>query len=140
MAAGAMGTSPAIPQPTGSLDAADRARLSAAEGVVALDPIVIDTRPGGLSGHEARERLFKENRVHLEMSTASVIVAVLGAGAALDVERFLDALHALPEIGHRQLGPDTLPSPGPRAMSIRKAFFSSTEDLRPPAARSSASA
>ena len=24
-------------------------------------------------------------------------------------------------------GPDTLPSPGPRAMSIRKAFFSSTE-------------
>ena len=103
------------------------ARLSAAEGVVALDPIVIDTRPGGLSGHEARERLFKENRVHLEMSTASVVVAVIGAGAAPDVERFLDALHALPEIGHRQLGPDTLPSPGPRAMSIRKAFFSSTE-------------
>ena len=71
------------------------ARLSAAEGVVALDPIVIDTRPGGLSGHEPRERLFKENRVHLEMSTASVVVAVIGAGPAPDVERFLDRMRCM---------------------------------------------
>ena len=105
------------------------ARLSASEGVIALDPlrIVIDTRPGGLSGHEARARLFKDHRVHLEMSTASVVVAVIGAGAVPDVERFLDALHALPDVGHRESGPVTLPSPGPRAMSIREAFFSSTE-------------
>ena len=91
------------------------ARLSASEGVIALDPlrIVIDTRPGGLSGHEARARLFKDHRVHLEMSTASVVVAVIGAGAVPDVERFLDALHALPDVGHRESGPVTLPSPGP---------------------------
>ncbi len=68
---------------------------------MALDPlhIVIDTRPSGLAGHEASERLFKDHRVHREMSTASVVVAVVGAGAVPDVARFLDALHALPEMG-----------------------------------------
>jgi arginine decarboxylase len=53
------------------------------------------------------------------MSTASVVVAIVGAGAAPDVERFLDALHALPDIGHWESGPVSLPAPGPRAMSIR---------------------
>jgi arginine decarboxylase len=61
------------------------------------------------------------------MSTASVIVAVIGAGASPDVERFLDVLHALPDIRHRESGPVALPSPGPPAMSIMEAFFSVTE-------------
>jgi hypothetical protein len=57
------------------------------------------------------------------MSTASVIVAVIGAGASPDVEGFLDVLHALPDIRHRESGPVALPSPGPRAMSIREALL-----------------
>ena len=61
------------------------------------------------------------------MSTASVIVAVIGAGASPDVEGILDVLHALLDIRHRESGPVALPSPRPRAMSIREAFFSGTE-------------
>jgi hypothetical protein len=103
-------------QPADCLHQSVIARLSAAEGVVALEPLR-DTRPGGLSGHEPRERLFNDHRVHLEMSQASVVVGVIGAGAVPDVEPFLDALHALPDIGHPVIGSDILPSPGPRAMS-----------------------
>ncbi len=129
---------------TGSLDAAARIRagiasvgrftdvsdlILAATDVMEIDPlrIVIDTRSGGLSGHEARARLFSEHHVHLEMSTDSVTVAVIGAGVVPDVDRFLTALHALPDLGYRPTAGQTLPTPGPRAMSIRRAYFANAE-------------
>ena len=113
-----------------------RSGVTTEGGSVILDPlrIVIDTRPGG-PAHEARAQLFTDHRVHLEMSTASVIVAVIGAGASPDVERFLDVLHALPDIRHRESGRVALPSPGPRAMSSREAFFSGTESRSGPGHR-----
>jgi lysine decarboxylase len=129
-----------------SLDAAARIRAGIGTGgrfadvskqlltspdVVEIDPlrIVIDTRAAGLSGHEARAHLFNDHHVHLEMSTDSVIVAVVGAGVSPDVDRFLTALHDLPDLGYRATSAQVLPVPGPRAMSIRKAYFAEAEVL-----------
>jgi lysine decarboxylase len=104
-------------------------RFLAAPGVVAVDPlrIVVDTRVGGLSGHEARQLLFDEHLVHTEMATDSAVVAVIGAGAAPDVERVLAALDALPDRGAAGRVPITLPPPGPAVMSLREAYFASAE-------------
>lgn len=98
--------------------------------VAGLDPlrVVIDTRSGGLSGHEARHRMASSHDVHLEMSTDAVVVAVVGAGSSPDVDRVIDALHALPATppGAQEA---TLPLPpaGPRALSVREAYFADTE-------------
>lgn len=104
-------------------------QMLAFDDVVGLDPlrVVIDTRNGGISGHEARHTLFAEHHVHLEMSTDAVVVAVIGAGAAPDVDRFVDALHALPAVGHQTGAPIPLPGPGERATSVREAYFAETE-------------
>ena len=105
------------------------ARMLAFDDVIAIDPlrVVIDTRIGGISGHEARHLLFEDHRIHLEMSTDSVLVAVIGAGAVPDVDRLIDALHALPRVGSDVAAPIELPSPGPRATSVREATFTATE-------------
>jgi lysine decarboxylase len=97
--------------------------------VIMLDPlrVVIDTRVGGISGHEARHRLFADHGVHIEMSTDSALVAVVGAGAVPDVDRLIDALHALPVVGAEALAPIRLPEPGARALSVRDAYFGATE-------------
>ncbi|MBI1378277.1 MAG: amino acid decarboxylase [Frankiales bacterium] len=97
--------------------------------VVALDPlhVVIDTRSGGISGHEARALLFRELGHHVEMSTDDVIVAIVGAGAAHDVDAFADALLALPRDGGATREHIELPDPGPRRMSVRDAWFAPSE-------------
>jgi lysine decarboxylase len=104
-------------------------RFLAAAGVVALDPlrVVIDTRAGGISGHEARQLLFERHHVHTEMATDSVVVAVIGAGAAPDVERVLEAIHALPDLGATASAAITLPEPGPEVVSLRDAYFAPAE-------------
>ncbi|MDH4159951.1 MAG: aminotransferase class V-fold PLP-dependent enzyme [Actinomycetota bacterium] len=109
----------------GSIDG----RMLSFDDVVALDPlrVVIDTRAGGISGHEARHTLFAEHKVHLEMSTDSVVVAVIGAGATPDVDRLIDALHALPAVGSETGPAIPLPAPGERASSVRDAYFAATE-------------
>jgi lysine decarboxylase len=129
---------------TASLDAVDKirgrvdaegrfatvdARMLAFDDVVALDPlrVVIDTKVGGISGHEARHLLFEQHRIHLEMSTDSVVVAVVGAGAVPDVDRLIDALHALPRVDTEVGAPIALPAPGRRATSVRAAYFTATE-------------
>ena len=105
------------------------ARMLTFDDVVELDPlrVVINTRDGGISGHEARHLLFEQHRIHLEMSTDSVVVAVVGAGAVPDVDRLLDALHALPALGVTESSTIRLPAPGARASSVRDAYFSATE-------------
>jgi arginine decarboxylase len=104
-------------------------RFLAAPGVVALDPlrVVLDTRRGGISGHEARRLLFERYHVHTEMATDSVIVAVIGAGATPDVERALHAIHALPDHGATASPTISLPEPGPPIMSLRDAYFAPAE-------------
>jgi lysine decarboxylase len=104
-------------------------RFRAAPGVVAVDPlrVVIDTRHGGISGHEARRLLFERHQIHTEMATDSVIVAVIGAGAAPDIERALRALHSLPDHGASAGPAITLPHPGPAVVSLRDAYFAPAE-------------
>src|SRR4029078_4005417 len=94
-------------------------RFLASPGIVAVDPlrVVIDTRRGGISGHEARKILFDEHRIHVEMATDSAIVAVIGAGSAPDVDRMLQALHALPGAGGAGSPPTPLPSRGAAVVS-----------------------
>jgi lysine decarboxylase len=104
-------------------------RFLASPGVIAVDPlrVVIDTRSGGITGYDARRILFERHQVHTEMATDCVIVAVIGAGAAPDVERALAALHALPDCGAAASLPITLPEPGPPVVSMRDAYFGPAE-------------
>ncbi|MFC5805160.1 aminotransferase class I/II-fold pyridoxal phosphate-dependent enzyme [Streptomyces formicae] len=97
--------------------------------IVAADPlrIAIDTRSGGISGHEARRLLSRDHQIMVEVATDSAIVAVVGAGAAPDTDRFIEALHCLPT-PLTGPGPDTaarlrLPAPGPARLTAREAFL-----------------
>ena len=104
-------------------------RMLAFDDVIAVDPlhVVIDTRAGGISGHQARASLFQEHQVHLEMSTDSVVVAIIGAGAAPDMDRVADALHSLPEVpGAVTAASIELPVPGLRHSTVREAHFAET--------------
>ena len=58
-----------------------------------LDPL--GHRPAAVEHHQ------RVTPVEGHAGAVSVIVAVIGAGASPDVERFLDVLHALPDIRHR---------------------------------------
>ncbi len=57
--------------------------------------VPIDVSKLGQSGHWVRDRLIAEHRVFFEMSTATSLVAVIGALAAPDVEQVMDALRAV---------------------------------------------
>ncbi len=65
--------------------------------IVEVDPlrVPIDVSALGQSGHWVRERLITEYGVYFEMSTATTLVAVIGALATPDVERMMDALRAV---------------------------------------------
>lgn len=97
--------------------------------VVDVDPlrVVVDTRSGGISGHEARQVLFDDHHVHVEMATDSAIVAVIGAGSAPDVDRLVDALATLPDRAATHIEPNVLPRPGPAVRSLREAYFAAAE-------------
>ncbi|MFF1868418.1 aminotransferase class I/II-fold pyridoxal phosphate-dependent enzyme [Kitasatospora herbaricolor] len=105
--------------------------------IVAADPlrVAVDTRAGGVSGHEARRRLLNEHRIMVEVATDSAIVAVVGAGAAPDPKRFTEALHALPAPPGPQAAPVRipLPAPGPVRLTARAAFLAPSTAV--PAAR-----
>ncbi|MFC5337727.1 aminotransferase class I/II-fold pyridoxal phosphate-dependent enzyme [Leucobacter denitrificans] len=62
--------------------------------IVATDPlrIPIDVSRLGQSGHWVRDRVIAEHGVYFEMSTATAIVAVIGALAAPDLDRVMAAL------------------------------------------------
>ncbi|MFB6861478.1 aminotransferase class I/II-fold pyridoxal phosphate-dependent enzyme [Streptomyces virginiae] len=97
--------------------------------IVGADPlrIAIDTRAGGITGHEARRRLFQDHQIMVEVATDAAIVAVIGAGSAPDTDRFVEALHTLPSpltgaAGAR--GMLRLPDPGPTKLTAREAFLS----------------
>ncbi|MFH8893370.1 aminotransferase class I/II-fold pyridoxal phosphate-dependent enzyme [Streptomyces sp. NPDC017949] len=98
--------------------------------VTAADPlrIAVDTRAGGITGHEARQSLSRDHRIMVEVSTDSALVAVFGAGSAPDTERFVDALHRLPSPLTGSDGPSreplSLPRPGAARLTAREAFLS----------------
>ncbi len=104
-------------------------RFLASPSVVAVDPlrVVIDTRSGAISGHEARQVLFDEHQIHTEMATDSVIVAVIGAGAVPDIPRVLAALDALPDRRRGRRSAQRAP-----ATRARRSCRCATPTSRPP--------
>ncbi len=108
-------------------DVTDEIRLS--EGTIDIDPfkVVIDTRPGKISGGEAAYRLLRDHQIVVEMSTPSVLVLLLGATTEINVERVLSALHALPEVPESLGRAVTLPAISERRMGVQEAFFSPAE-------------
>jgi arginine decarboxylase len=105
------------------------ALLTAYPDVVDVDPlhVVIETRSGGISGHEARSLLFQEHGQHLEMATDDVVVVLVGAGVRPDVDALADALLRLPVSESASRHHIELPDPGARRMTVREAWFSPTE-------------
>ncbi|MFE9480524.1 aminotransferase class I/II-fold pyridoxal phosphate-dependent enzyme [Streptomyces spororaveus] len=100
--------------------------------IVGADPlrIAIDTRAGGITGHEARRRLFRDHQIMVEVATDAAIVAVIGAGTVPDTDRFVEALHTLPSPlttgpahAHNH-GVLRLPAPGATKLTAREAFLS----------------
>jgi arginine/lysine/ornithine decarboxylase len=105
-------------------------RFLRSRDVVAIDPlrVVIDTRAGGISGHRARHVLAERERIHVELATDAVIVAIIGPGEVDDLDRFLPAVHRLPRLADQaNLAAPEHPSPGPTAMSVRDAYFARNE-------------
>lgn len=104
-------------------------RLRDFPSVVDIDPlrVVIDTRAGGISGHEARRLLFHELGHHLELSTDDVVVTIVGAGVEPDADAFADALLRLPQgsTAHREVS--SPPPAGPRRMTVREAWFAEAD-------------
>lgn len=105
--------------------------------IVAVDPlrVSIDVGAAGLNGHAVRERLEHEG-VSFEISTDSAVVAVLGAGAVPDVDRVVEALHAIPAVEPAagealvaRAGALALPAPGPLVMRPRDAFLAPGEGV-----------
>ncbi len=96
---------------------------------IANDPlkIAIDTRGAGITGGDAQHLLLRDHRVYCELSTPAALLALVGATSAIDVDRFLEALQALPEADTEPERPIALPAQCERAMGLGEAFFSGVE-------------
>lgn len=105
-----------------------REQQLAADDTIAIDPfkVVIDTRAGNIGGFETYEHLAYEQRVVPELATDGAVVFVLGAARRLDVDRVMHALDVLPEMPSNAIAARVV-DPGPRAMSLRDAFFAPSE-------------
>ncbi|WP_082309416.1 aminotransferase class I/II-fold pyridoxal phosphate-dependent enzyme [Leucobacter musarum] len=95
--------------------------------------VPIDVSRIGRSGHWVRGRMSAEHGIYLEMSTATSVVAVIGALSVPDVERVISALD---EVATAALAdPDTaaaagfpeLPEPGALRALPRDAYFGESE-------------
>lgn len=107
--------------------------------IVATDRlrIPIDVSGLGRSGHWVRGRLIRDHGVYLEMSTATTVVAVIGALGAPDLDRFMSALEAVAAAAEESGAPDAaseaeeafppLPAPGVLRLCPRDAYFGESE-------------
>ncbi|MBN9612692.1 MAG: PLP-dependent transferase, partial [Actinobacteria bacterium] len=106
--------------------------------IVSSDPlhVPIDIARLGQSGHWVRDRLIAEHGVYFEMSTATSIVAILGALASPDIDRLMAALTAVADeadalraSGGAAVDADfpPLPAAGTLRMLPRSAFFGESE-------------
>ncbi|MBL3686694.1 amino acid decarboxylase [Leucobacter zeae] len=106
--------------------------------IVATDllRVPIDVSATGRSGHWFRGRMIHEHDVYLEMSTATSVVAVIGALRDPDIERFIAALmrvadEAAIDSGASDAGVGaafpSLPAPGELRMLPQEAYFAASE-------------
>ncbi|KIP51394.1 aminotransferase class I/II-fold pyridoxal phosphate-dependent enzyme [Leucobacter komagatae] len=100
--------------------------------VVQADPlrVSIGLSKAGMSGYEMRAELARSHGILLEIATAAAVVAFLGPGKELDVDRLFSAMQeVLRNTGERADAQPALqlPSPGRRRMTPRAAYFAETE-------------
>jgi len=117
--------------------------FDAFEDIVAVDPlrVPIDVSATGLSGHWLRQRLIDRDGIYFEMSTATSLVALIGAGTTPDLATAHRALVAAADSAdadaERTAGDaadfPALPASGALRVLPRDAFFAETELV--PAAR-----
>ncbi|WP_027479281.1 aminotransferase class I/II-fold pyridoxal phosphate-dependent enzyme [Gryllotalpicola ginsengisoli] len=97
--------------------------------IVAVDPsrVSIDVGAGGLLGHAVRAVVLRDHDIQFEIATDACVVAIVGPGMRLDVERVAGALHELaaddPEVASAGFLRAELPEPGERRMLVREAAF-----------------
>jgi len=95
--------------------------------------VPIDVSALGRSGHWVRGRMIQEHGVYLEMSTATSVVAVIGALRVPDLDRFMTACGEVADEAVRLGAEDTgaefpeLPEPGALRMLPRDAYFGASE-------------
>jgi len=89
----------------------------------ALDSVLQNPNLAGTPHH----RLIRDHGVVVELHTPSVIVLLLGATSRIDVDRFLTALHALPEVPESLSDPEPLPPAAELRMNVREAFLAKSE-------------
>ncbi|WP_243854519.1 aminotransferase class I/II-fold pyridoxal phosphate-dependent enzyme [Canibacter zhoujuaniae] len=105
------------------------------DDIVATDPlrVAIDVSALAHDGHWVRGYLQTEHNIFFEMSTSTVIVAVIGAGARPSVERIMaaldDVVHAagLRDGAHISEQFPELPAPSELVMLPRDAYFAEIE-------------
>ncbi len=111
--------------------------FGAFDDIVAIDPlrVAIDVSGAGVSGHWLRQRLIDADGIFFEMSTATTLVALIGAGKTPDLARAHRALVAAVDSeearaersdGGAHAFP-ALPESGPLRKLPRDAFFAGTE-------------
>lgn len=110
--------------------------FGAFDDIVAVDPlrVAIDVSATGVSGHWLRQRLSEADGIFFEMSTATTLVALIGAGKTPDLDRAHRALAAAADSveadAERSGGADefpALPDSGPLRLLPRDAFFADTD-------------
>ncbi|MGH1524034.1 aminotransferase class I/II-fold pyridoxal phosphate-dependent enzyme [Leifsonia sp. L25] len=111
--------------------------FGAFDDVVAVDPlrVAIDVSKTGVSGHWLRQRLIDAEGIFFEMSTATTLVALIGAGKTPDLARAHRALAAAVDSAEARAERSTggadefpaLPESGPLRTLPRDAFFADTE-------------
>ena len=98
--------------------------------------VPIDVSGAGVGGHWLRQHLIEHHEIFFEMSTATSIVAVIGAGKTFDVAEVYRAMVASVESPEadteRAVAADAhefpeLPQPGAYRISPRDGFFGATE-------------
>lgn len=97
--------------------------------------VPIDVSGLGQSGHWVRDRLIASHHLFFEMSTATSIVAVIGAGQVPDLDFVVGALNSVADEADAlraagdavQVSFPALPTAGPLRMLPRDAFFADAE-------------
>lgn len=99
--------------------------------------VPIDVSGTGQSGHWVRNQMTEQHGIYLEMSTATSVVAVIGALQAPDLDRFMVALTSVADEAEAlrvdagdspDLAPfPTLPAAGALRMLPRDAYFGESE-------------
>lgn len=99
--------------------------------IVGHDPlhVSIDVSGLGRSGHEVRTALMTDFQIETEIATENCVVAIIGPGHEVDVDRFMSALDSLAldkpsAISRNRLD---LPLAGEAVMTPRDAYFAASE-------------